>query len=199
MMRVHELHVRAVAALVSLAAVTSLSACGFPAETEADGVPADAVPEALRPSDTVATSAPATTALLDIWFVRENRLEAVRHRASARPTAAVAVENLLLGPTEAEQHRALRSAIPDPSVVIDVSISGGVAEVDLAPSFADIPARDQVLALGQLVLTLTDLRGVGRVQFTLDGSATPVPLPSGKSTDDSVSRDDFIELASTPT
>jgi len=182
----------------SAIALLALCACGFPAESEADAVPDDAVPEALRPSDTVAASTPATSVALDIWFVIDEHLENVRHRVPAPASATAVVENLLAGPTDAEQRRALRSAIPDPSVVLSTSAAGGIADVDLAPEFADIPAQDQVLALGQLVLTLTDLRGLGRVHFTLDGAEIPVPLPSGRSSEDSVSRDDFIALTSPP-
>ena len=75
------------------------------------------------------------------------------------------------------------------------TLSGGTATVQLAQEFLDIAPGDQVLALGQVVMTLTDLRGVGRVRFEIDGEAVATPLPDGTSTEDSVSREEFRSLA----
>jgi len=110
-------------------------------------------------------------------------------------TPQVALAELLSGPSEAEQNRSLRSAVPDAEVVIGVEVLGGVASVDLASTFSEIPASDQVLAVGQIVLTLTDLRGIGRVRFIVDEVQIAVPLPTGDASEGSVSRDDYIVLA----
>ena len=48
------------------------------------------------------------------------------------------------------------------------------------------------------VLTLTDQRGIGRVRFVVDDASIAVPVPSGETSGDSVSRDEFIELADPP-
>jgi hypothetical protein len=40
---------------------------------------------------------------------------------------------------------------------------------------------------------LTDMRGVGRVNFTIDGQPVSVPLPSGGSSSEPVTRDDYID------
>ena len=112
-----------------------------------------------------------------------------RRRRSRKP---------LSGPTEAEQNRSLRTAIPGAAAVVEVSVARGVATVTLTPAFSEIPAADQVLAVGQIVLTLTDQRGIGRVRFVVDDASIAVPLPSGETSGDSVSRDEFIELADPP-
>ena len=101
---------------------------------------------------------------------------------------------MLAGPSTSEQDESLRSAIPDPSAVVDVSVAGGVATVNLTAAFSEIPANDQVLAVGQLVLTLTDLRGIGRVRFVVDDVQVAVPLPNGETSEDSVSRDEYLVL-----
>ncbi|MEX0847413.1 MAG: GerMN domain-containing protein [Ilumatobacteraceae bacterium] len=132
---------------------------------------------------------------MDIWLVRDDELVTTRHLIEAPATAQAALTELLAGPTSAEQERSLRSAIPDASVVIDVELLRGVATVDLSPSFSDIPAQDQVFAVGQIVLTMTDLRGVGRVRFVVDDAQIAVPLPSGDTSEDTVSREDYLAMA----
>ncbi|MDO9176000.1 MAG: GerMN domain-containing protein, partial [Actinomycetota bacterium] len=98
------------------------------------------------------------------------------------------------GATPAETSSGLRSAIPTPAMLVTAELTRGIATVDLAPEFSDVAPGDQVLALGQVVFTLTDLPGVGRVRFQISGDPVAVPLPDGTSTDDSVSRDDFSSL-----
>ncbi len=172
-----------------------LAGCGVPLDDDAQGVPAAEVPSGLRPTDTlVATTAVAETETVTIWFVRDGRLVPARHRVAAPVTPPAVLSELLLGPTAAEQTRALRTAIPDADAVTDVSVAGGVAAVQLTQAFAEIPAADQIPALGQLVMTLTDLRGVGRVRFVLDDAVIAVPLPTGEVAEGSVSRDDFAVL-----
>jgi spore germination protein GerM len=52
--------------------------------------------------------------------------------------------------------------------------------------------------VGQFVLTLTDLRGVGSVQFTVDGAPAAVPTPTGESSDEPIFREQFLELVGSP-
>jgi spore germination protein GerM len=79
-------------------------------------------------------------------------------------------------------------------VLVGAESAGGTATVQLSSGFLEIPPGDQVLALGQVVLTLTDLRGVGRVRFEINGEAVATPLPDGTSTAAPVARDDFSEV-----
>lgn len=169
--------------------------CGVPIEEQATSVAIDQVPEGLRPTDTTTPEEPVASELVDIWLVRDDELVTTRHLIEAPATAQAALTELLAGPTSAEQERSLRSAIPDASVVIDVELLRGVATVDLSPSFSDIPAQDQVFAVGQIVLTMTDLRGVGRVRFVVDDAQIAVPLPSGDTSEDTVSREDYLAMA----
>lgn len=170
------------------------TSCGFPTQREAHAVPDENVPDALRTTDTDDPSPNVATEPAAIWFVRDTVLDQVQHRVAAPATADTVVAELLLGPTEGEQGRSFRSAIPDATVVVSASTAGGLATVELAPEFAEIPVADQVLAVGQLVLTLTDLRGVGRVRFQVDDAVVAVPLPTGEASDQTVSRDDYVEL-----
>jgi len=172
-----------------------VASCGVPRESSARLVPEGRIPEALRTEDTGVSTPTVREEPVDLWFIRDDHLAKVRHPVAAPPTPEAVIEELLAGPTDAERSTSLRSAIPDPAALDSVTVSGGVATVRLTPTFADIPAADQLLAIAQLVLTLTDLRGVGRVGFAIDDTTRPVPLPDGSSSIRTVSRDDYAELA----
>ena len=171
-----------------------LAACGFPQDRRATPIPEDQLPVGLR-SDPTATTVPAAREPATIWLVSGDRLVRVRHDVEAPASVATVTNELLIGPSTAEQDRGLRSGLPDPTVVVGTDLTRGTARVQLSPSFTEISPEDQILAVGQLVLTLTNLPGIGAVQFNLDGAPVAVPLPSGESSDQPVFRDDFIVLA----
>ena len=170
-----------------------LVACGVPEESKARLVPRGAIPDALDPSDTVPLTSVERQRIINLYFVSDGQLARVRHTVPASTAPARVIDALLAGPTDVERRDSLRSAIPDPAAIGQVTFSRGDAIVALSKGFSEIPAGDQLLAVGQLVLTLTDMRGVGRVSFTVDGVPTSVPLPSGGSTSVPVSRDDYVE------
>jgi spore germination protein GerM len=78
--------------------------------------------------------------------------------------------------------------------VRDVELTGGVATVSLTRAFADVEADAQLLAIGQLVCTLTARPGTGQVRFTLDGTDIDVPRQDGSLTAEPVTRDDYRDL-----
>jgi spore germination protein GerM len=178
----------------SCIAALVLGACGVPLQDEARPVPIDETPAGLRPPEAGGAPAVDERELIDLWFVRGDRLALVRRRVIAPVTAPVAIDALLAGPTDAEREQSLRSAIVDPEAVLDIALARGQATVSLSPEFSVIPASDQVLAIGQLVLTLTDQRGIGRLRFVVDGASVTVPLPNGRSREGLVSREDYLSL-----
>jgi spore germination protein GerM len=169
----------------------AICSCGFPVQDrpEAIDVAVVTVPE-------VPPTVPDATGLesIRVWMVDDGTLTPVKRLVSSPPLAADAVAALAGGATAEESDSGLRSAIPDASMLTEVVVSRGVATIGLSNDFLDIPAGDQVLAVGQVVHTLTDLRGVGRVQFEIDGEEVAVPLPNGDSAQEPVSRDDFEDL-----
>lgn len=179
---------------LALALTASAGACGVPTDSSPEVLSDADVPDGLKPVEAPVTEPAAVEEDVDVWFLREGMLVSVRHRVAAPVDPAAAIAELLAGPSEDEQGQSLRSAIPDSSAVVGVTVARGVAAVSLAPEFAEIPASDQVLAVAQLVFTLTDLRGVGRVRFLVDDVQVAVPLPTGESTDESVSRDEYVAL-----
>ncbi len=182
--------------IAAATAVLSLVACGAPTGTP-EAIPQAEVPEALR-EVSEATEPPSATEppqeQVTIWFSRDDRLVASLHRVPDTPTVTSAIEELLRGPSEADRERGLRTTIADPEAVGAVSLARGTAAIELTTLFTELPASDQVFAIAQIVLTATDLRGVGRVRFLLDGQEVAVPLPDGTTSTETVSRDDYLSL-----
>ena len=87
----------------------------------------------------------------------------------------------------------MRTAIVD-DVVAGVARDDARANVELSSRFRDIDPDDQLLAVAQMVMTLTDVAGIGDVGFAIDGTPIAVPLPDGQSTDEPVTRRQFVAL-----
>lgn len=175
--------------LLVLTSAALLLGCGFPTEGEPSAVPEEEQPPSLITQPTGARPGLETVTL---WFVENDALVAIDRRLPPPVDVAATVAVLAAGVSDLDS--GLRSALPSAEMVVGAELSAGTASVELADDFLDIPSGDQVLALGQIVYTLTDLRGVGRVRFTIDDAPVVVPLPGGDSTEDSVSRDDFAAL-----
>lgn len=181
--------------LVGLVAVAATS-CGVPLGDEPRAVPDEEIPAGLRTAESVPQTESSTVEFATVWFIRESALASTLHAVASPPSASDVVGDLLAGPTQADASRGLRTAIPDAAVVVGVELARGTASVTLTSAFAEIPAPDQVLAIGQLVMTLTDLRGVGRVRFAVDEAQIAVPLPGGGASEEAVTRDDYVDLTS---
>ncbi len=181
---------------MSLVVLATLAGCGFPTQDSAHVVADSELPAGLRPSDTAVATTVLDTEPATVWFVKDGRLVAARHQLAAPVTIELITLDLLAGPSAAEEAKGLRTATPDTAAVLQVSLTRGSAVVQLSDAFADIPANDQVLAIGQLVLTLTDFRGVGSVEFVRNDEPIAVPLPTGETSDAAVVRDDYISLTS---
>lgn len=145
------------------------------------------------------TSAPAVEIPASVYVVTE----AGRLRATTRdvPTSrdpsvhlAAVVEVLVAGPTAGEATTGLRSAVPSTTEVLAVEVDDGTATVDLSPGFASIGGRRELLAVGQLVLTVTTAPGVRRMRVRLDGRPTDLPLPDGSLTERPVGLPDYVSL-----
>ena len=87
--------------------------------------------------------------------------------------------------------------------MINVTEDGsGVATVELPLGFFEqIPQEDQLLAIGQLVLTITEVGGIGQVLFVQNGSPLPVPRRGGGGLTDGsepLAHRDYEELLNAP-
>jgi len=191
----------AVLVLVAVAAVM-LAACGVPPDDRATlaapaSVPFDLLGQA--PSVTATTLPFAQTEKATLFLVQGERLAAVQRELPAPVSVESVLEALAAGPTATEVQLGLRTALlTTPGLVNSGGVSGGIATIDLGQPFSEIAGRDQIVALAQIVSTVTGLPGVGRVRFTLDGSPVGILRGDGAVTTETVSRDDYATLAPVP-
>jgi hypothetical protein len=184
---------RLAAVIVCLLGGLAVVGCGVSPESSPRQIDPDGLPAALRVDHGTTTTIGTALVPVEVWFVRDDRLVGVDHQVEAPLTATKAVADLTSGPTDAES-ASLRSAIPDAQVIVETTVADGTAVVELAEDFNQIPTTDQVLAIGQLVLTLTGLPDVDQVRFRLNETDVPVPLPDGTSSLAPVDADDFAAL-----
>lgn len=181
---------------LTLMLVGGVAGCGVPNHESANRVQPKDVPFELLDQDSGApTAAEAGEEDVVLYFVRDGRLVPTTRRLPMSPTPGRVLATLREGPTSAEVSVGVRSALPTRSAVRRISLAGGTATVDLARRFTTLSSADQLLALAQIVYTLTDRPGIGQVRFTLQGESTEVPRANGSLTSARVSRDDYAELA----
>lgn len=182
------------AALVTLA----VAGCGVPSDSDARRIAPDELPAALSaPTSTSTTLPPESRQFVQLFYVRADRLVPTIDEIAVNPTLNEVLAALVSGPVEELANAGFRSAFGAADAVRDVTLLGGVATVDLTSAFSLLPPGDQVLGLGQIVLTLTAQPGVGQVRFTLEGQAIDVPRGDGNLATGPVSRDDYSDLLST--
>nr|WP_246247237.1 GerMN domain-containing protein [Cellulomonas septica] len=127
-------------------------------------------------------------------MVRDDRLEAVR-RPSTSATLEDAVEALSAGPSRDETRAGLRSAVAVDSVR-SAETDDEVVVVDVSHDFVETSGSDQLLAVAQLVWTVTEASGRPEVRLTSGGDPVEVPTDRGLSSGD-VARDDYASVAPT--
>jgi spore germination protein GerM len=188
---------------VVTAATGTVISCGVRTEDDAvfvddDEVPFDLLdvattqpPEAAPPSD--------ATSSVELCFVDGDLIVPVKRPAPPDLAPSEVLDVLGAGPNRLEEEAGLGSALPDAAIAAPVADAGGVAEVDLAGSFADTGGQQQLLAIAQLVCTLTARPGLGQVAFTLDGEPIAVPRGDASTTTDPVARDDYRGLIANAT
>ena len=168
-----------------------LAACGVPADTAPRSIPAQEVPFGLLGTTTTATTRPAATTRAVVYLVQGERLAPVRREVPASTPAAV-VAAVAAGPTPPEAAAGLRSALVTGAALSQVT--AGTATVGLDRDFAAADLREQVLALAQLVYTITELPGIGAVRFALDGQPAEIPTAQGSSKTGAANRADFAAV-----
>jgi spore germination protein GerM len=156
-------------------------------------IPDDEVPYDLPNPDAerIVPPAPAGAPTVSLCYLADGELATVEH-AMEPPVSLIDTVRALAEPPASAPH--LRTAIGDPDLVRSVDLAGGIAVVDLRRSISTISGQDQLVAVAQIVCTLTGRAGVGQVSFTLDGSAVDIPRDDGSLVSEPVARDDYASL-----
>ncbi len=181
--------------LLACSLVVLAAGCAVPAQDEAQTARDEAVPFALLDPQAPPIVPPASgpgSELVALCFVRDDRLVIVSDELAAPVDLRAPLDALALPPPDAGP--LVRTALTDPSIVRDVRLLGGIARVDLLSQVAALPADEQLLAVAQIVCTLTARPGVGQVSFTLEGARLAVPKGDGSLVSSPVARDDYAGL-----
>lgn len=112
---------------------------------------------------------------VSVYFLQGEQLAKVSRRGS---TPVDAVRSLIAGPTRAEVARGFRTYLPAGTRVHSVTVTGGIATVDLNERFAAGKDTASLLArLAQLVRTLKGPQGATKVRLLMDGAAAAARFP----------------------
>ncbi len=145
-------------------------------------------PTATAPTTSTSTTlAPtsSTTAVYDVqlYFVAgPGQLTAIT-RQLASPAPGQVLSALVDGVPDGTEYEGLSTTLPPPGLEWNVSVTGGRATVEVPPEFlTETPARDQPLAIAQIVLSLTSRPGIGQVTFVSDEQPIAVIKGDGQQT-----------------
>lgn len=202
-------------AAVSAAVLVAATSCGVPRDREDRPLaPTDIafspLPEPTSTTSTSTTAPPVTTVAppttstlpptttpvtfpLDIYWIAGSIVRPVR-RVAVEATLDTAIEALRAGPTSSDTEAGLRSAIPSSDMIDSAIVQSGTATISLAPSFLTLPGTEQTLAIAQIIYTVTNLPGVGLVEFQLGDRPLSVPTADGQPSQGALSRDDYVSL-----
>lgn len=178
-----------------------LAACGVPVDSSAKPLPDGVLPTlspTATPTPTQTTSPEPIPETARLWFVRDEGVVPV--------TAAVAgsdpqqlLDALASPPVSA---REVRSLMIDPltaqalvRVAVDAPPLPRIVTVEADAAFTALPPNEQVLLLGQVVLTLTGTRATDGVAVVNEqGESLAIPLPDGRLLDGPATASDYRSL-----
>ena len=201
-----------------------VAGCGVPLEDSAQALPPEVIPPPVvapsqppspSPSPTSTTgpgSSPTATAtplptespaveLVDLYFIREDGLVPLASDVAVPTDAQTVLDRLAAGPPV---ETGLRSVVVDPLTgTALVSVFTPTGDTDLptasvtiavASAFSSLPPTEQVLLLGQVVLSLSSA-GFATVSV-VDAAGAPlaVPLPDGRLLDRPATALDYASL-----
>ncbi|HTT60056.1 MAG TPA: GerMN domain-containing protein [Acidimicrobiales bacterium] len=98
------------------------------------------------------------------------------------PALATVVEQLLLGPTPIEVSAGYTSALPKTLVVISANVVNNIGYINFATSLSSLARAQQLLAIGQLVLTADVVGATKGLEIRVAGTPQELLLPNGKRT-----------------
>jgi hypothetical protein len=181
--------------MCALLAMVGCASCAVDGERRAQVVDDESVPFGLLEPEAprlVPPSSAFITESAEICFVHDDELVIESISLSPPIKPADLVTALSSPPVGGDEN--FRTAVGDPPIVRGVRVAAGIARVDLAPAVSNLGGDEQLLAIAQLVCTLTGRPGVGQVSFTLAGAPVDVPRGDGSLTDRPVSRDVYRDL-----
>jgi germination protein M len=168
------------------------------AQTVTDSASETAPPPTETNSGTVVEtgSSSASGVLYQVWLVRgESLFVTWREREGTPRVGTAAMEDLLAGPTPLEARAGVTTVIPVGTRLLGLTITKGVATVDLSSEFESGGGSASMSArLAQVACTLDQFDTVKGVSFELDGRPVDVFSGEGIVLDHPVRCRDYEEL-----
>lgn len=162
------------------------------------GIPVDDAPETFSLGDVgpAIEDLPVTgeLAAAPLYLVGEAGLVRVTRDLPVPVDAEAVLGSLLAGVTEPEDRSGLSSSIPVGTELLGLQVSDGIATVDLSADFATVGGQQEISAVAQIVLTVTQSGEAEGVVFELDGVRTDVPTAEGALAEVAVTSDDYESL-----
>ena len=146
---------------------------------------------------TTSTTPAADNMTISVYFTRDEKMAAA-HRVipKTQQTGQAAMQALLEGPTAAESAAGLVGAIPEGTRFLGLSITNGVATVNLSKEYeSGGGSLSMSMRLAQVVYTLTQFPTVTKVNFQLEGVPVSVFGGEGIVLDHPVGRADYEDMA----
>lgn len=172
-----------------------LTACGVPLQNEPQASQGSSVPFGLldTSSRTSATTA-KPPGIGMIYLVDGTSLQAVGRALPSPPSANSVLSVLASGPTDQERQEGLTTRITDSTLLGNVRSGAGLVQVEVSEEFTKLDPADELLAVGQVVLTVTANTPGTTIAFSFGSEAIPIPLPGGSTTSEPVERSRYEVL-----
>ncbi|WP_433169356.1 GerMN domain-containing protein [Kribbella sp. CA-247076] len=179
-----------------VAAVLVLVGCGVPLQDAPTPIEPQAIPSRLQ-SPGVPTTYPSTAeTTVQVNFVRNDRLVSLTRQVPGADLLDGVIERLTAGPTSAEQADGITSALPPDLSLTVVTVQDARVGLELSGGDTDRSATENVLAVGQIVLSVTALPSVQEVTFWRNGAPVEALLADGALTTEPLTAADYEALRS---
>lgn len=189
--------VRTTWALAGIAAVLCVVGCGLPVDSEPRALAGTktSVSEATT-TTSAATDAGSGTAYAWLWDGDSERLFP-RQRSVDVNRASAVVSMALAAPSAVERANELTSRIPGNTELVSPPVTSGQSlTINLSSEMNVLKGAAQRQAFAQITLAATQIPGIDRVHFEIDGKAIDVTGAEGQT--DTVTVCDFRDLLADP-
>ncbi len=180
--------------IAAVLGVVVLAACGITADDAPRDINAPAHPDNAGDNGQTAITATNTSVIYLIGHDDTGRFVLKPIARDVTATIDNALAALFAGATPRELNADLRSAIPASTRLISATPNNDIVTVDVTDPLTGLSGATLVEAVGQIVLTATNVTGVSGVVITIDDVAHPWPTPDGQLTTDPLTRNDFTAL-----
>ncbi|MCC6225588.1 MAG: GerMN domain-containing protein [Microthrixaceae bacterium] len=176
--------------LVALGALVVVGACGIPLDNGPRPITTGA--DAGSTETTIASGGDTSTY---VYFLMNDRFVDVTRDVSSRRTSTV-VAALLNGPTASETADGIISQIPAATTVQKVTEAQDTIRIETSEELLDVIGTAALQAVGQIVLTVTEIKPSATVEFVAGGQPVKVSSPI-RGDVSQVSECDFVGLLPT--